>query len=91
MWIVYILECKDKSLYTGITKNMAVRLEAHKQGRGAKYTRSHKPKRILYIERKRTKSAALKREIEIQSWPRKKKLVFIGQYGFSTFEKSSSV
>ena len=74
MYFVYVLECEDGSLYTGITTDLARRLREHKSGIGASYTRSHKAKRILYSERKRTRSSAQKREAEIKSWPRKKKL-----------------
>jgi putative endonuclease len=74
MYFVYVLECEDGTLYTGITTDLARRLREHKSGTGAGYTRSHKPKRIVYSERKRTRSTALKREAEIKSWPRKKKL-----------------
>ena len=74
MYFVYLLECKDGSIYTGITTDLARRLQQHKSGTGARYTRAHAAKRIIYSEKKRTRSAAQKREAEIKSWPRKKKL-----------------
>ena len=65
---------EDGTLYTGITTDLERRFNEHKSGTGARYTRAHKVAKILYSERKRTRSTALKREAEIKSWPRKKKL-----------------
>ena len=75
-WYLYILECSDKTLYTGITNDLKARLEKHKLGIGAKYTRRG-VRRIIYKELFDTKSEALKREIEIKSWDRKTKLKLI--------------
>jgi putative endonuclease len=74
MYYVYMLECADGNIYTGITNNLEKRFAAHKNKKGGAYTASHPVKRILYTERKRIKGAALKREAEIKRWPRKKKL-----------------
>ena len=74
MWFVYVLLCEDNTLYTGSTNNLEKRFEAHKSGKGSKYTRSHKPIRIIYKEEFQTKSESLKREIEIKSWPRERKI-----------------
>ena len=74
MWFIYILLCKDGSLYTGSSNNIEKRLLAHQNGTGAKYTRSHKPLQIIHSERFETKSAALKRELEIKGWSRQKKI-----------------
>lgn len=76
-YFVYILECKDGTLYTGITNDLTKRLEAHKNGTGAKYTRSHPPKKIVYSEKYRTKGRALKREAKIKrlSHPEKLRLI----------------
>jgi len=74
MWHVYILLCSDNSLYTGATNNLEKRFTDHKNGKGAAYTKSHKPLKIVYSEQFQTKSEALKREIEIKSWSRKRKL-----------------
>jgi putative endonuclease len=73
-WHIYILLCADGSLYTGATNNVEKRFASHVSGRGGKYTRSHKPVKILYSEKCATQSDALKREIEIKSWSRKKKI-----------------
>ena len=76
-WIVYILECADTSLYTGITNDLERRLEEHRTGRGAKYTKHRSPLRVRYTEYRRTKSAALTREAAIKSLARSEKLVLI--------------
>ena len=74
MWFTYILLCSDNSLYTGATNDIEKRLAKHKSGKGGAYTRSHKTLKIVYQEAFQTKSEALKREAEIKSWPRSKKL-----------------
>ena len=74
MYYVYLLLCADKSIYTGITTDVKRRFAEHKNGRGGRYTRSHKPEKIIYTETLKTRSAALKREAEIKKWPREKKL-----------------
>ena len=77
MYHVYILECADGSLYTGITTDVKHRFKEHKEGRGGHYTRAQTIKRIAYTEPQPDRSAALKREAEIKSWPRAKKLELI--------------
>ncbi len=74
MWYVYVLLCKDRSLYTGYSNNTAQRFSEHKNGKGGHYTRSHKPLKLIYQESLSTQSEALKREIEIKSWRREKKI-----------------
>ena len=74
MWYVYILLCGDNSLYTGSTNDLEKRFLDHKNGKGGKYTRSHRPLKLIYKEEFITKSEALKREAEIKSWNRKKKI-----------------
>ncbi|KKR03804.1 MAG: putative endonuclease [Parcubacteria group bacterium GW2011_GWF2_39_13b] len=76
-WFIYILECEDNSLYTGYSSNAKKRFLTHCSGKGAKYTKSHKPRKILYIEKHNTKIEAMKKERQIKEWPRKKKLNFI--------------
>jgi|TARA_B110001454_G_C12502622_1_gene343413 putative endonuclease len=73
-WIVYILKCSDSSLYTGITNNIANRVRAHQNGKGAKYTRGRGPFKIIYQEQYATRSAASKRELEIKSLNHQEKL-----------------
>ena len=66
-WYLYMLRCKDGSLYTGITTNIEKRLEAHRSGKGAKYTRGRGPLTLVYRETCRDHSRALKRELEIKA------------------------
>ena len=73
-WYVYMLRCADGSLYTGIAADVERRLEEHKSGRGAKYTRSHPPVAGVYREKFSDKGAALRREAAIKKLPRAKKL-----------------
>ena len=77
MYFVYILHCQGGSLYTGIAKDVEKRFREHQSGKGGAYTRSHLPLRIVYIEKKKTRSAALKREAQIKRWSREKKLKFL--------------
>ena len=74
MWYLYILRCKDGSLYTGITTDVEKRLEAHQSGKGAKYTRGRGPLELVYKEECGDHSDALKRELEIKRLPREEKL-----------------
>ena len=74
MWCVYILLCADGSLHTGSSSNPDVRFSNHKNGKGGRYTRSHKPIRRIYLEKLKSKSEALKRENQIKGWSRAKKI-----------------
>lgn len=76
---IYILECSDKSLYTGWTTDVYKRLETHNSGKGAKYTRGRTPVKLRYFEEFDTKSQALKREHEIKKFSREKKLKLIAE------------
>lgn len=73
-WVVYILECGDGTLYTGITDDMERRLRLHAQGKGAKYTRGRGPLTLRYREQCPDHSTALKREVQIKRLARKEKL-----------------
>jgi formylglycine-generating enzyme required for sulfatase activity len=73
-WFVYVVRCRDGSLYTGISRDVAVRVRQHNQGKGARYTRGRGPVQVVHTERKASKSAALRREAAIKSLPRAKKL-----------------
>ena len=72
--MVYILECKDGSLYTGITTDIKRRIEQHRLGRGAKYTRGRAPFKIVYQEICLNRSEASKREIQIKKMCKLKKI-----------------
>jgi len=77
MWFVYVIKCVDKSLYTGYTNNLEKRFEKHKLGKGSKYVRSHKPEKIVYIEKHNKKIIALRREREIKKLTHREKIEFI--------------
>ena len=77
MYYVYLIECEDKTLYTGITTDIQRRFKEHSSGKGGAYTRSKKVERVLYTEEFKTRSGALKREAEIKGWRREKKLNLI--------------
>lgn len=70
---VYILRCKDNSLYTGWCVDLKKRLALHNSGKGAKYTRSKRPCKLVYYEEIDNKSEALKREIAIKKLTKAKK------------------
>ena len=76
-WKLYMLRCRDGSLYTGITTDVEKRLEAHRSGKGAKYTRGRGPLELVYQEECGDHSTALKREIEIKALSREDKLNLI--------------
>lgn len=76
-YFVYLLECADGSLYTGITTDVERRFAEHKNGIGSNFTRAKKAKRIAYTEEHPNRSSALKREAEIKKWSREKKLTLV--------------
>lgn len=78
MWYLYILRCGDGTLYTGITTDVERRLEAHRQGRGAKYTRGRGPLELAYQEECGAHSEALKREYAVKQLTREEKEDLIG-------------
>ncbi|MCK5403065.1 GIY-YIG nuclease family protein [Candidatus Bathyarchaeota archaeon] len=65
-YYVYILRCEDDSYYTGFSKNLPLRMKLHWEGKGAKYTRMHKPKKLVYIERFDSRSHAMNREKQVK-------------------------
>jgi putative endonuclease len=76
-WSVYMLRCRDGTLYTGIAVDLAKRLDAHRRGVAAKYTRSRRPVTLTYEERQPDRSSALKREAALRSLGRAGKLALI--------------
>jgi predicted GIY-YIG superfamily endonuclease len=78
VWFVYLLRCGDGSLYCGITDDVLRRLEAHRSGKGAKYTRGRGPLELVYTEECESYSAALKREAAIKKLKRQEKLRLAG-------------
>lgn len=77
MFFVYILECSDRSLYTGYTTSLEERLKLHNFGKASKYTRSRLPVKIIYFEEFQTKSEAMSRECEIKALKRPEKIKLI--------------
>jgi len=63
---VYILLCMDKSFYTGYTGDLNERIKQHENGKGAKYTKSHRPQKVAYVELFNSRSTAMKRERAIK-------------------------
>ena len=77
MWYLYILECQNGSLYTGLTDNVGLRFKKHQAGEGGHYTSYNRPKKILYKEEFKTLSKAKIREQQIKRWSRAKKLSLV--------------
>lgn len=78
-WTVYILRCSDGTLYTGMTNDLEKRVKMHEGGKGAKYARGRGPFEVFHAESYETKSAALKREIEIKSLSKPAKIALKNQ------------
>jgi putative endonuclease len=74
LWLVYLLRCKDKSLYAGITNDIEKRIAAHQNGTGAKYTRSRRPVKLIGISESMTRKEAMQLEIKVKRMPKKKKI-----------------
>jgi len=74
---IYILECVDKTLYTGYTTDIDKRVSVHNKGKGAKYTKTRLPVKVMHQEEYKTKSDALRREYKIKQMSRKEKLNLI--------------
>ena len=90
-WFVYILRCKNGSLYTGMTNNLEARVAKHQAGRGARYTRAFGPVTLVYAQALRTATLARKREAEIKGWTKvdKEKLVSACVYELGCHNLSS--
>lgn len=78
-WKLYILRCRDGSLYTGITTDVQKRQAAHNCGKGAKYTRSRRPVELVYQESCKNHSEALRREIQVKTLTREEKEKMIAE------------
>lgn len=77
-WHVYIVRCRDGTLYTGITNDLERRMAEHNRGAGCRYTRGRRPVRLSYRESFRDRSSAMRREARIKGLSRREKLVLIG-------------
>lgn len=78
-WVLYILECRDGTLYTGITDDLQRRLSVHGTARGAKYTRGRGPFLLRYTENCDDHSHALRRELQVKRLTRQEKLELCGK------------
>lgn len=79
LWFVYLLECRDGSVYTGIATDVAARFAVHVSGKGARYTRSHPPLRVLGSFEYPDRSSALKAELAVKRLsPREKRALCSG-------------
>jgi putative endonuclease len=83
-WIVYLLRCRDGSLYAGATTDLTRRVAAHQAGRASAYTRSRRPVRVVYAESLPSRSAALRREAALKRLPRRDKLALVRRGGGAT-------
>ena len=72
-WLLYILRCKDKTLYTGVTNNLERRLKMHGVGKASRYTRTRRPLKLVYQEKCGSRTQALVRECKVKAFPKKKK------------------
>jgi putative endonuclease len=80
MWFVYIIECRDETLYTGITTDVRRRIEEHNASeKGAKYTRGKRPVTLVYHKRCADRSAAAKEEYRIKQLSREEKQMLISK------------
>lgn len=86
-WVVYILRCKDDTLYTGSTDRLEHRLQMHRSGKGAKYTRGRGPLTLAYVENCLDRSHALRREYAVKRLTRQEKLALCA--GFSPQEETA--
>jgi predicted GIY-YIG superfamily endonuclease len=86
MWLVYIVECADRSLYTGITNDLDQRMAAHRAGKGAKYTKHRGPLTLRYTESADSKGDALRREAAIKALDRTTKLTLIARSNGTSVE-----
>lgn len=87
-WFLYMIECADGSIYTGITVNVTERYIAHVNGKGARYTRSHPPRRLLVSVEYADRSSALKAEHEMKCLTAYEKRAFCMQHGVSMRKKT---
>ncbi len=76
-WFVYVVRCRDGTLYTGISRDVAARVAMHNQGKGARYTRGRGPVALVHEERRKTQGAALRREAAIKALSRSQKLLLL--------------
>jgi putative endonuclease len=78
-WSTYILRCGDGSLYTGISTDVEARVRSHAAGKGAAYTRSHLPVKLVWVKKATSESAARKREAAIKKMKKREKEAMISR------------
>ena len=78
-WWLYLIECRDGSFYAGITNDLDARYEAHVAGRGARYTRSHPPVRLIGARPYADRAAASRAEWEIKQLPKGRKIDYLAE------------
>jgi putative endonuclease len=76
-YYVYVILCEGGSFYTGYTKSVDKRMRLHVNGKGARYTRMHKPKKLVYTEEFRTRAEAMRREKKVKTMGHKEKRALI--------------
>lgn len=79
-WYVYLIECRGGSIYTGIARDVAARYAAHAAGKGARYTRSRPPERLIAVFAAADKSAALREELRIKRLSAQQKRALAGRF-----------
>jgi putative endonuclease len=76
-WCVYLVRCRDDSLYVGITNDLDRRIAAHNAGKGAKYTRSRKPVALAFVRRVRSATTARRLEVACKRLDRRRRLLLV--------------
>jgi putative endonuclease len=90
VYYVYMLRCRDNSLYTGITNDLEGRINKHSEGKAAKYTRARLPVKLVYLESSESKSEALKREYQLKKLSKQKKEQIVHDCGTESTPSSTS-
>ena len=80
-WVLYVLKCRDNTLYTGITNDVSRRVYQHNNGTASRYTRSRLPVKLIFSEPCRNRSQALKKEYGMKQLSRKEKIEYISDKG----------
>lgn len=81
-YFVYLLLCDNGSYYTGYTSDVPSRFERHRKGHGARYTRMHRPRELVYVETWKTRRAAMAREMQIKALTHRRKRDLVVSTGF---------
>ena len=79
-WVVYLIRCRDDSLYCGVTNNLEKRIATHNSGKGAKYTRPRLPVVLVVVSKVMSRSAALKLEYKVKQQKKSQKVDYLGHF-----------